>query len=838
MQLWQTLLTLCEPNKRENKTNEANPSRIILVCKAFFMVKNYFKVAWRNIVKHRFYSFVNMIGLFTGITFALLIGVYVWQELQVNQQLKNGKRQYFLRSTWKDPNLGPDITTLAPLAKRLKEDYPHLVAEYYRWDGITSVVTKGEKHLREGIQLGDSTLLKMYGFTLLHGDANTALNNPFSVVITEELAKKYFGKTDVVGESLNIQSFAGENKPFLITGVLNKPGENSVTNLNTNNNNQLFIPTNTFSYFGRMDFEDWNNIYIPSYVELREGVRPEVLQQPIAQLIRQNAPAVAQKNLNVQPLLLTNYYRNKDNGLVKRMLYTLSLIGLFILLMAVINFVNIAVSRSGARMREIGVRKVLGSMRTQLVFQFLTESLILVFIATLLAVGAYSFVKPIFAQLVGKDIPAFNSFPLYFITIPALVVLMVGLLAGWYPAVVLSSLRAVDSLKRKLKTSKEAISLRKSLVGVQFGIALIVLIAAGLITQQVSYFFGKNLGYNNEYIVSSQVPRNWSPEGIQKMLAVRNEFVNAVPKISSATVSYEIPNGNNGGQPPVYRASADSSAAVAMTALATDENYVKTYQIPIRAGAFFETLVLDSALVILNEKAVQALGFKSNGEAIGQQVRVPGDPIVYTVKGVTSDFKFGSMQSAVPPMIFFNVRFSIAHRYLSFKVKSGNIGETIAAIEKQWVKLLPGSSFEYAFMDDTLKSLYATEMQLKKAAYTATVLAFIIALLGVLGLVSLSIHKRVKEIGVRKVLGASLPSIILLFAREFIVVLVVAALVACPIAYMVMKEWLHNYAYRINITLTPFVLSVMLLGVVTFLLIAFQTVRIVQTNPAKSLKTE
>lgn len=802
------------------------------------MLRNYFKIAWRNIIKHRFYSIVNVVGLFAGIAFSLLIGAYVWQELQVNMQLRNSNRQYFLTSVWKDPNLGNPITTLGPLSKRLKEDYPNLVANYYRWDGITSIVSKADKYLRQGIQLGDSTLMKMYGFTLLHGDINTALNSPFSVVITEAMAIKYFGKADVIGEALDIQSFSGEKKAFVVTGVLNELRENSVTFLNENNHNEIFIPTNTFSYFGRADFENWNNAGLPSYIELKEGVTPEILEKPIARLIEQNTSDIIKRNLTVKPVLLKNYYRQDNNSLAMRMIYTLSLAALFILLMAVINFINITVSRSGSRMREIGVRKVLGSMRKQLILQFLTESFILTFVATMLALAVYPLVKPVFAELIGKNIPALHAFPASFVAIPAILILMVGLLAGLYPAFILSSLKSVDSLKGKLKTAKENILFRKSLVGFQFLIAMIVLIAALVVTQQVSFFFGKSIGYNKEYVVSSQVPRNWTPEGIRKMLSIRNEFTKDIPDIVAATVSFEIPNGMNGGNPPVYKNGTDSTTAVSMIGLATDENYLSTYQIPLKAGSFFETLTLDSGKVVINEKAVQTLGLKDASSAIGQQLRIPGDPTLFTVKGVCADFSFLSMHDAVQPMILFNVQFTVLHRYLSFKLRPGNVSSSIAAIEKKWAQLLPGSSFEYTFMDDTLKKLYASEIQLKKASYTATVISLIIVLLGVLGLISLSVHKRVKEVGIRKVLGASFPNIVLLFIKEFIGVIMLAGLVACPLAYMLMKNWLNNYAYRINITAGPFIWSIGTLGVITFLLILVQTLKLAMENPARSLKTE
>ena len=801
------------------------------------MIKNYFKLAWRNVIKHPFYSAVNIAGLFAGITFVLLIGAYVWSELEVNKNLKHAKQQYFLQSEWKGDAANYSITTLAPVARRLKEDYPNLVAAYYRWDGITSVVSKGDKNYREGMQVGDSTLLSMYGFELLHGNIGTALKNPYAAVITEATAIKYFGKTDVVGESLTIQSFSGGKKDFAITGVLKNLSKNSVTNLNDNNNNTIFIPTNTSGYFNRTDMENWNNTWIPSYIELKEGASLASVDKAINQLIQYNAPEPIRSTLKIHPVPLTGYYIQKDNGLVKRMLYTLSFVAVFILLMAVVNFINITISSAGNRMREIGVRKVLGGLRGQLVMQFLSESLILVLIATILALLAYPLTRPYFTEIVGKEIPSFGAFPLYFAAIPPMLILLVGLLAGAYPAFVLSSINTVNSLKGKFKVVKENIVLRKSLVGFQFCIALVVLIAATVVTQQVTHFFSQSLGYNKEYVVSSQVPRDWSPAGVQKMITIRNQFA-AMPEVSNVTLSYEIPNGNNGFSQPVYTAGGDSTKTIPVQVLVTDENYLSTYQVLLKSGAFFDSRGLDSGNVVLNEKAVSALGYKNALEATGQQIRIPGDPTVFTIKGVVNDFHFFSMQDAMSPLLFFNVRTAISHRYLSFKLRPGNVQAGIASIQKKWAALLPGSSFEYTFMDETLKKLYATELQLKKAAYTATFLSLIIVILGVIGLVSLGIQKRVKEIGVRKVLGASVTDIVALFIKEFILVIVIAGAIACPIGWLVMKDWLNNYAERIQLTPIPFIIAVAGLALLTTILIALQTIKAGTDNPVKSLRTE
>jgi putative ABC transport system permease protein len=288
----------------------------------------------------------------------------------------------------------------------------------------------------------------------------------------------------------------------------------------------------------------------------------------------------------------------------------------------------------------------------------------------------------------------------------------------------------------------------------------------------------------------------------------------------------------------VYRFGSDSTRAIAMQSLVADENYLSTYQIPLSAGAFFDERGLDSGKIILNKKAVDALGYPSSASAVGQQVRIPGDPTIFTIKGVTADFQFGSMQQAIQPMIFFNARTMKVYRYLSFKLKPGNINADIEAIQKKWSTLLPGSSFEYRFMDDTLKNLYATELQLRKAADTATVLLIVIVLLGVVGLISLNIHKRVKEIGIRKVLGANVKNIMLLFVKEFAAIIVVAAVIACPIAYFAMNKWLENYAYHINISALPFIISLLLLAAITLSLICLQTIKAAAANPVKSLRSE
>ncbi|MEP6950279.1 MAG: ABC transporter permease, partial [Ginsengibacter sp.] len=798
----------------------------------------YFKIAWRNIVKSRFYSSVNIIGLSTGIAFTLLIGAYVWNELQVNTHLKNADRQYIIQSKWKDNNEGLELTTAGPLAKELRENYPNLVANYYRWDGVTSNVSKGDKSFREGLQICDSTMLNMYGFTLVHGDPKTAFDGPFSVIITTDRAIKYFGKTDVVGQTLTIENFSGSKHDFIITGVLKKPSRNSATYVNDENNNQFYISSNNLNYFGRN--MNWPNIYIVGYIELQKGVTPKDLEKPIQYLIKQNAPPQIAADMTPYLVSLKDYYLSANNGLVKKMLYGLSAIALFILMMAIINFINMSVSRSATRMREIGIRKVLGGLKNQLILQFLIESIIIVFLATIFSFVMYLLTRNLFSNILGRDIPSLGAFPLYFIAFPFFLILIIGFIAGIYPAFVLSSLKSVESLKGKLSSIKENVLLRKSLVAFQFGTATIAFIGAIIISGQLNLFFSKDLGFNKDYIITAQLPRNWSPAGVRRMEGLRKQFA-AMPQVSNVTLSYEVPDGNSGGGSSLYKTGADSATAITSQLLMTDEYYASTFEIPMESGVFFSPpgAFTDSFTLVINKAQANAFGWKNPADAIGKQVKFQGGGGQnFTIAGVTKDFHFGSMQQAIQPATFVHVSLTNVFRNFSFKLKPGDIGNSIAALQKKWSALLPGTPFEYEFMDDTLAKLYKSEIQLKKASYTATVLALIIVLLGVLGLISLSVQKRTKEIGIRKVLGSSVAGIISLFMKEFMVVIFAAAIVACPIAYLLMDNWLKAYAYRIDITAQPFLLSVLILSFITALLIGIQTVKSALSNPVKSLRTE
>jgi putative ABC transport system permease protein len=805
------------------------------------MLKSYFKIAWRNLWKNKVFSIINIFGLSIGIAFSLLIGAYVWGELQVNHQLRDADNQYIILSKWKDPNMGNEIECITELPKALAQNYPGLVRNYYHSDLGTTNVSKGEKHFRESIQTGDSTLLKMYGFKLLYGDVKTAMKDPFSVVIKQEMALKYFGKTDVVGQTLNFESMHGDHHDFTISGVLAPISKNSITDLNANNDNNFFFTAEAAKYFGRY-VTQWFNVSTVDYVELQKGVDPKVVDKAMFSLLsKYETDDFIKKNLTPYLESLKEYNLTAEGGLVKKMTRTLSCIALFILLMAIINFVNICIGRSAGRMREMGIRKVLGGLRKQLIWQFLAESILTVLLSTVLALIIYTLAGPYFSEILGREIIGLFSFPVYFIPVPFIFALLIGVVAGIYPALVLSALKSVDSLKGKLSSVKESVLFRKALVVFQFTTAAVVLIGAVIVSQQINLFFKGKLGYDKNYLVYAQVPRDWSPQGVNKMEAVRGQLAQ-MPQVSSVSLSFEIPDGHNGGNYLIYRQGSTQAQANSTYGLVTDNQFASTYNIPLKAGRFFSPVYTrnDSTQIVINQAQANALGWNDANDAIGKKVIIPAysNTLPYTVCGVTADFHFWSMHEKIQPLTFMNVNNTYAYRFFTIKLKPGNIPGSIAALQSKWAQIMPGAPFEYHFMDDALTKLYATELQLKKAAYIATFLAVIIVLLGVLGLISLSIQKRTKEIGIRKVLGSSVAGITSLFLKDFMGVVIIAGLVACPLAYLIMQKWLSDYAYRIDISISPFVFSIALLTGITACLIVLQTIKAAFANPVKSLRSE
>lgn len=797
---------------------------------------NYIQVAFRNRRKNGFYTVINIVGLAIGLTFALLIGSYIWSEIEVNHYLKDYKNQYIIQSHWKKADMGTELTTLGPLAKSLKEQYPWLVKNYYRFDAIGSVIKNGDQSFKENIALGDSTLLGMYGFSLLKGNSSTALKKPFSVVLTEEKANKFFGSTNVIGKTITISSISGLEHQFMITGLLKKPFRNTVTHLNEINDNQFFVSSSNLDFFARN--MNWNNVDIIGFIELNEGVSLADLERPIQKLLHDNTQAQVYSNLQPYLIPLSSYYLEANGRMVFKAVLSLTLISIFILLMAIINFINLSVSQSSSRLREISVRKVIGSTKKELIVQFLSESIALVSFSSIIAIIVFILVKDWFSKALYQQLPSIQEFPLWYIIFPFLLIPFIGLIAGAYPALILSSVNVISALKGKLPVKRDKSEMQMTLLGFQFLTATLVIIGAMVITKQIHYFFNTPLGYEKEFVITAGVPREYSAKGLNHMMNIRNQFLK-IPEIENSSLSYSILDGHGAGITSCYKRGSDSSKAVSAETIFSDENFASTYRIPVVAGSYFRKpfTMHDSSNVVLNQTAVKMLGY-TDKSALGKQLREWGDPRIYTVSGVVADFHFGSMGSSVKPLIFHTVSLFFLYRFICFKLKPGITQQTIKILQKKWSVLLPGAPFEYVFQNETLESLYRNELQLQNAIYVAGALALIIVLLGIFGLVSISIQRRTKELAIRKILGSSVLSIILLFTKDVLPVASIGALLACPIAYLMMDAWLNNYAYKIQLTIFPFLISICSIIMVSGFLIVVLTLKIAMANPVKSIKTE
>ena len=800
------------------------------------MIYNYILIAWRNLIKNRVYGIINIIGLAAGLTFALLICSYIWSEYAVNHRLRNAERQYIIQSRWKDAGMGIELTSLGPLAKNLKDNYPDLVANYYRFDAIEAIISRGEHHFKENVALGDSSLLNMYGFGLLQGNSRTALSNPYSVVLSVKMAQKYFGATSVLGKTISIGNFSGAMHDFVVTGLLNKPFPNSVTRLNEKNDNQIFVSTQNLTYFGRN--MNWNNTDIVSFIELKKGISPSDLDGPMRKLLYDNSPLTVSKNLHPYLVPLTAYYLQSNGAIVEKTIGALSLIAFFIVFMALINFINLSTSQSTSRIKEISIRKVVGGIKSEIVIQFFVESATLVLGAVILSILGYLFFRELFGRLVMKELPAIQDFPAIFLILPLSLTLILGILAGLYPGLLLSSVKVASALKGREPVAEKPF-LQKMLIAFQFFIATVVIISGIVITQQIQFLLRSDLGYSKQYVVTAAVPRDYSVRGLQRMVTIRNQ-VNSLPEVAGSSISYSILAGDGAGSVSWYKLGSDSTKVVSGESMFSDEYYANTYGLQLTDGVFFSNRGSgsDSTKVVLNKEAVRMFGWKTNSAALGQRLKTWGDPCVYTVAGVTNDFHYTGLNHTIRPVFFQHVsRFNI-YRFLCVKLRPGNPQKALSALRKKWSVLLPGAPFEYVFQEQSVENMYSSEARLQHIAYVSGLLAMIIILLGILGLVSINVQKRTKEIGIRKVLGSSPVAIIYLFTSQIIPITLTASILACPITYVIIHSWLSSYAYRIHLSLLPFLFSVSCLTLITSALIALQTLKAALETPTKSLRTE
>ncbi|MGN6400272.1 MAG: ABC transporter permease [Flavisolibacter sp.] len=801
------------------------------------MFKNYFKIAIRHLTAHKLFSLINILCLAIGITFSIIIGTYILNQEAVNSHLKNLENQYILKSKWKTKDMGLDITTLGPLAKTLKAEYPNLVANYYRYNPVTNVVSAGDKHFKENIAIGDTTFVSMYGLSVLYGNPKQAFQNNNSAVITESMAQKLFGKKDAIGQRISVLTTVNnEHQDYTISAVLKDIFYNSVFNLVGDEYN-VFVPSvgNRY-YLGGDGADNWNQVFEVGMVELQKGIFPQNLEKPLKQILAKYTPEAIQQNLQVQLAPVKSYYSGSSS--VQKMITTLSLVAIFILLMAIINFININIGISSYRLKEIGLRKVFGGARRQLIRQFITEALLLTFISAIVSIALYELLRPTFENILNSTFVHFWEFTFYQFLLLTLLVLMVGLISGIYPAFVLSASNVLHAVKGKMDSAKNGLMLRKILLVVQFTIAIVVFISALNVSKQVSYVFNKDLGYNKDQLmVINALPKQWDSAGVKRMENIKSAL-QQLSVVKDASLSFEVPDRKPPNAIDLLPVGSSNNQPVFISGTIADKDYAATFGLHLKSGTFFNQQGASiSGQVVLNESAAKALGL-TDETAIGKQIKWVSADVMLTVSGVVKDYNYSSLQQKIEPVAFTNIEDALAYRFLTVKLNSSNITAAINQVKEKWKSLLPASPFEYSFMDDNFQSLYKSELQLKSAADIATILNLLIVFMGIFGVVAFTLAKRSKEIAVRKVLGAGIKNIILLFIKEYAWLILIANIIAWPLAYTLVNHWLQSYAYRVEQSITPYLFAGGSVFMAAFIFVGLQCLKTASLNPVKNLRSE
>jgi putative ABC transport system permease protein len=804
------------------------------------MIKNYITIMLRSMVSQKFYTVINVLCLTVGIAFALLIGIFISGELEVNQSLKGVDRLFLMqnRIAGQATNIeffGPPI-----LPKLAIEQYPAVFEDYYRFWDRNITVSKEDKHFRIQSMIGDPSFLRMFGFTVLHGDEKTALNQPDCVIITEAVAKMFFDKTDVINETVSISTEQRGIRDYKITAVIEEPDDKNTVSDLMDMNAQIFLSVeNRADFYSQSDPDSWDTPMI-TYAKLTSGEKEQEAESILNKILQANAPKPISENRTIDLDPLADYYLVTNHGAVMKLILSLSVIVIFILMLAITNFVNIAIASSFARMKEVGIRKVMGGVQQQLVIQFLFESLTLAVISGILSLGLYQILYPLFNELLNAHLPSLFNFKTEFWLWIVCGVLLIGLLAGAYPALFQSATKPMESLKARLKAAQGTISFSRVLIITQFVITGFVFIGAIVLSTQTSYFLERDLGYNKSHVVIVySVPRWWTPEGFQKMEAARNVFLES-SKIKAVSLSWGAPAWGMGGGTPnvVYKSGSSAEQGVNTYLTGVDESFDEVFGLKLLEGDFFFPAngTWRTGNLVLNESARNALAAN-----VGDKLRFQGsDSIEYTVAGIIRDFNYESLHESVKPQVLIHNRdeSNMSYRFFSFQMEAGNMAGSVAEVERVWKKAFPAEPFNYSFADEKLQAQYATELQLKKASTIASVLMLIIVMTGVLGLVSLNVSKRNKEIGIRKVLGATVPNILMMFTKEYARLMIVSFILAIPLAWYFSNQWLQNFVYHIDLSWWMFVVPGILLLLFTVAIVSIQSYQTAVTDPVKSLKYE
>ena len=823
------------------------------------MIQNYIKIAWRNLVRNKVSSIINIGGLAIGLACVLLIGMYVKDELGYDRFFKDANRIYRVNTHEKTGN--DEFVaghTPPPVGAALMSNFPE-VESYTRiflpGDEVVHYLDNGQRHsLTEKSLLSvDSNFLQFFSYPLLAGDPKTCLNGPNYIVLTEKAAKKYFGDASPIGKNLVFDEYA---KPFTVTAVLKDLPEQSSLQFDVLQSNVGMPPVKRFNW-------SWIWLQMGTYVKLKASapndeaslkrlearfpamVRVQAasafkrLGQPFDQFIKNGG----KYDISLQPLtaihlLSQNIGSRYINQSDIKYVYIFSAVALFIMLLACVNFMNLATAQSAKRAKEVGIRKVLGSERGQLIGQFMSEAFLYTASATLIACFIVAACLPAFNQLAAKELSLQTFFNVYTVAALVLLVLLTTLLAGMYPAFFLTSFKPAAVLKGSADAGKTGggFFTRNALVVFQFSVSTVLIICTIVVYKQLMYNQSKDLGFNKENVL---IVANADRLG-QHEESFRQELLQ-LPGVGGASISTSLPTQKS--YTDTYKPEDDENMTASgkdlwLSGYMADESFVPTLKLQILEGRNFSKNFTDSASIILNETAVKQIGWSN---PIGKTIFYPGDQRRFKVIGVVRDFNTESLRNPISSFALFyktSQAIHVAPAYLAVRIKPGDYQKAIGHIQAKWAEFMPDNPFEYSFLDAEFDSLYRTDQTIGKVFSVFTFLSLTVACLGLLGLAMFTAERRTKEIGIRKVLGASVQNVVTMLSKDFLKLVMIASLIAFPVAWYAMNKWLQDFAYKTDISWWVFALSTGAVCAIALFTISFQSLKAAMTNPVESLRSE
>jgi putative ABC transport system permease protein len=809
------------------------------------MIKNYFKIAWRNLLRNKTFSFINIIGLAIGLCCFLLIALYVLDELSYDRFNVNADRIYRVNSSIRfgggelNAALSSDM-----MGQLIKKDYPQVeqFTRIYNSNGA-KLIRKGNSFINEpNVAHVDSTFFQVFTFPSIAGDTHSALNGPNTVVITESAAKKYFGTTDAVGST--IETNDNGRTVYKITAVIKDMPHNSHFNYDF-----LFSMQNVNYKWGQLTSHNFH-----TYLLLAKGTDYKTIQKEFDNyIIRYVLPYVRQfiKITNMEdfkkagnkleytliPVTKIHLYSDLSyelapNGNIQ-FVYIFSIVAIFILAIACINFMNLTTARSANRAKEVGIRKVLGTDRGELITQFLSESTLMVILSLVFAIGIAWIVLPLFNDVAGKSMNMGSLFSP--VILPLLIILpfFVGLIAGSYPAFFLSGFKPIEILKGKLSAGKTRGGVRSILVVFQFTTSILLIIGTIVIYKQLNFIQTKDLGFNKDQVLI-----------INDTYALKDNadaFKNEVLQyngVSGGTMSAYLPVDNSSRSDNSYfkAPTMDMKDGLDIQNWYIDYDYIKTIGMKLVMGRnFSKDFGTDSSAVIINETTARLLGYKN---PIGQKIYNTdrnNKPVSHEIIGVVKNFNYESLRQNIGPLSLFLAKSTGLE---SFKVSTAGISSLVGKIQHTWKAMAPGIPFSYRFLDDSFNDMYKADQRVGKIAMIFSVLAILIACLGLFGLATFIAEQSIKEIGIRKVLGASVQGIVQLFVKDFIKLVAIALIIASPVAWWFMHKWLQQFVYRMDISFWVFIWAAVMAFAIALITVSFQAIKAATANPVKSLRSE